>query len=127
MKVIAGLPNGAVILDGLDTHLDAASWEVLPPSHPQFALKELLIHLGLDRMAVGPWRGSAEDAGARHRFLTEAMRPPDTADLWPRRKSAAASALKAGVAGLELIEAATSSMRGKGETVYIRHQGGKAA
>ena len=106
MKVIAGLPNGAVILDGLDTHLDAASWEVLPPSHPQFALKELLIHLGLDRMAVGPWRGSAGDAGARHRFLTEAMRPPDTADLWPRRKSAAASALKAGVAGLALIEAA---------------------
>lgn len=106
MKVIAGLPNGAVILDGLDTHLDAASWEVLPPSHPQFALKELLVRLGLDRMAVGPWRGSAENAGARHRFLTEAMRPPDTADLWPRRKSTAASALKPGVEGLALVEAA---------------------
>ncbi|MFO1152696.1 MAG: Gfo/Idh/MocA family oxidoreductase [Rhodospirillales bacterium] len=32
-----------------------------------------------------------------------------------------------GVRVVELIEAATSSMRGKGETVYIRHQGGKAA
>jgi ATP-dependent helicase/nuclease subunit B len=106
MKVIAGLPNGAVVLDGLDTHLDPASWDALPPSHPQFALKELLIALGIDRGAVGPWWGSREEPSARHRFLTEAMRPPETADNWPRRDSNAAKALKAGVDGLTLIAAA---------------------
>ncbi|MFT3810015.1 MAG: double-strand break repair protein AddB [Micropepsaceae bacterium] len=106
MKVIAGLPNGAVVLDGLDTVLDALSWSSLPPSHPQFALKELLDRLGIDRMAVGPWPGSADAPTARQAFLTEAMRPPDTADLWASAARDNAKILSAGVSGVSLIEAA---------------------
>ena len=106
MKVVAGLPNGAVILDGLDDALDDDSWEALPASHPQFALKELLVRLGVDRRAVTPWHGAAAAPSARQRFLSEAMRPPGTAHLWPRRASAAAEALKDGLNGLALIEAA---------------------
>ncbi len=120
MKVIAGLPNGAVVLDGLDTHLDPASWEVLPASHPQFALKELLIALGLDRNAVGPWWGSKEEASDRHRFLTEAMRPPETADRWPRRDSDAATALRSGVEGLSLIAAANEREEALAVALAIR-------
>ncbi|MBA1914476.1 hypothetical protein HLX87_25325, partial [Escherichia coli] len=51
LHVVAKLPNGAVVLPGLDTDLDEASWDTiggehgddgrftLPPSsnHPQFA------------------------------------------------------------------------------------------
>lgn len=106
MKAIAGLPNGAVILDGLDGALDDESWEALPPSHPQFALKELLARLGVARGAVKPWRGATQPPAPRQLFLSEAMRPPGTAHLWPRRDSAAAAKLAAGVDGLALIEAA---------------------
>lgn len=120
MKTIAGLPNGAVVLDGLDTHLDPASWETLPASHPQFALKELLIALGLDRHAVGPWWGGKEAPSARHRFLTEAMRSPETADRWPRRDSAAAKALGEGVKGLSLIAAANEREEALAVALAIR-------
>jgi len=120
MKVIAALPAGAVVLDGLDTHLDPASWEALPASHPQFALKELLIALGIDRDAVGPWWGSKEMPSARQRFLTEAMRPPETADRWPRRESDAAKALQAGVEGLSLIAAANEREEALAVALAIR-------
>ena len=105
MRVVAHLPNGAVVLNGLDGHMEAASWEALPPSHPQFALKELLIHLGVDRMAVGGWEGEAP-LSPRAIFLSEAMRPPATADGWADARRAGAEAVGEGAAGLDLIEAA---------------------
>lgn len=120
MKTIAALPNGAVVLDGLDTHLDAMSWSALPPSHPQFALKELLDHLGLDRMAVGSWDGVADALTPRRRFLTEAMRPPETADLWSLSVREDGATLKAGVAGLTLAEAANEREEALAVALAIR-------
>jgi len=104
LKVIAGLPNGAVVLDGLDTDLDPDAWDAVAtaPSHPQFALRELLAGLGVDRMAGGRWIGSADSAVARRRFLSEAMRPPEAAPAAaPGRDD-----VKAGLDGIALIEAA---------------------
>ncbi len=108
LKVIASLPNGAVVLDGLDTGMEDASWEVLPPSHPQFALKELMIHLGVDRQAVGGWTldGTLPGFSPRARLLSEAMRPPATADAWAGKARAETETLKAGVTGLSVVEAA---------------------
>ncbi|BCW91075.1 hypothetical protein sos41_42530 [Alphaproteobacteria bacterium SO-S41] len=108
LKVIAGLPNGAVVLNGLDTHLDQASWDVLPPSHPQFALKELLDHLGVTRSAAGGWIAGAEATAFSPRavFLSEAMRPPETADAWADPARPGAALLSGGVEGLTLLEAA---------------------
>ena len=117
MRVIAGLPAGAVVLDGLDTRLDAASWEALPASHPQFALKQLLIRLGADRSQAGPWTGS-ETPAPRAAFLSEAMRPPETADRWSERTSIAA--LAAGVDGLTLIEAANEREEALAVALAIR-------
>ena len=42
LAVIAGLPQGAVVLPGLDRDMDEASWSKLDPAHPQFGLRELL-------------------------------------------------------------------------------------
>ncbi|MCC6920285.1 MAG: double-strand break repair protein AddB [Alphaproteobacteria bacterium] len=104
LKVIAGLPNGAVVLDGLDTGLDHDTWEAVAtaPSHPQFALRELLIHLAADRLAVGRWIGSPDTAAARRRFLSEAMRPPEA----PPAASLGRAEIQAGLDGVALIEAA---------------------
>ena len=68
IATIARLPHGAVVLPGLDTDLDAESWdliagrrdaagrELIPPAvgHPQFALHALLDRIGITRDAVLP-------------------------------------------------------------------------
>jgi ATP-dependent helicase/nuclease subunit B len=80
MAAIAGLPNGAVILPGLDRGLDAESWERLDPGHPQFGLKQLLTRLGAGREMVRDWDGAAE--APRQSLLREALRPAPTTDAW---------------------------------------------
>jgi ATP-dependent helicase/nuclease subunit B len=85
LKAIAHLPNGAVVLPGLDTDLDAASWDALEPAHAQFGLRQLLNHIGIAREDVAPWPHLPQSyAGrvARVRFLAEALRPPPTTDAW---------------------------------------------
>lgn len=121
MKVIAGLPNGAVVLHGLDTTLDGATWDRLIPSHPQFALKELLIYLGIDRRAVGPWtRGDASPTAARRRMLSEAMRPPNTADSWSGEGAMDKESIQRAIQGLSVIEAANEGEEALAIALAIR-------
>ncbi|HEY4265603.1 MAG TPA: double-strand break repair protein AddB [Micropepsaceae bacterium] len=85
LKTIALLPAGAVVLPGLDTALDAPSWDELDAAHAQYGLKQLLKHIGVDRADVAEWSPLPENhAGrvARVRFLSEALRPPPTTDAW---------------------------------------------
>lgn len=42
LNVISNLPNGQIILPGLDQHMNDEAWEDLEPSHPQYGLKTLL-------------------------------------------------------------------------------------
>ena len=99
IATIAKLPHGAVVLPGLDTDLDAESWDLIagrrdadgtrdrsrpPIGHPQFAMQALLRRIGIARDEVG---GSARRprtargcrlggaaAGRRHRPLARAAR-----------------------------------------------------
>ena len=84
LKVIAGLPKGAVVLPGLDREMDEASWQKLDSTHPQFALRELLAALECPRQEVSEWPGGGAHAGdpARRLLLTELMRPAETSEDW---------------------------------------------
>lgn len=88
LKTIASLPNGAVVLPGLDVFLDEESWASLPkhPEHPQAAMAELLRKLGIERSDVSTLAGSAPDDAARARLhlISEALRPAETTDRWQR-------------------------------------------
>ena len=88
MKVIAGLPKGAVVLPGLDRDMDEDSWQKLDPTHPQFGLHELLQHFEIARIDVAEWPGTSGDA-ARRLLIGELMRPAETSDDW--KKPGAAS------------------------------------
>jgi ATP-dependent helicase/nuclease subunit B len=88
LGVIAGLPNGAVVLPGLDRDMDDESWRQLDPSHPQFGLRELLAALGCERREVAEWPGARGD-GARLELISELMRPAATSDAWKRPHAAA--------------------------------------
>lgn len=88
LKVIASLPNGAVVLPGLDRFLDAESWSSLAdhPEHPQAGMAALLRELGATRDDVADVPGSVPDPGARARlnFVSEALRPAETTEQWER-------------------------------------------
>jgi ATP-dependent helicase/nuclease subunit B len=89
LKVIAGLPHGAVILPGLDMALDEAAWRAIDaettpaPSHPQFALKHLLGIMAAQRREVCELGSTSHNAGvARAALAQEALRPSATSEAW---------------------------------------------
>ena len=88
LKTIAGLPNGVVVLPGLDRDMDDASWQCLEPSHPQFGLHELLAALGCARGDVTDWPAGPGDL-ARRQLIAELMRPAETSEGWSRPSPAA--------------------------------------
>lgn len=88
LTLVAKLPQGAVILPGLDQHLDEDTWQVVSeePSHPQYGLARLLGKMGIDRAQVKTLsdencRSAPEE---RFRFLSHAMRPASTTEYWQR-------------------------------------------
>ncbi len=103
IATIARLPHGAVVLPGLDTDLDEASWQLIAgdkpppipppqvregrvgaaPAHPQFAMQALLTRIGIARDAV---KKLAPSSG-RERLVSEALRPAAATDMW-RQQSA---------------------------------------
>ena len=102
LKVIAELPNGAVILPDLDLSMDAAAWDELGRAgaaaepggdvfssrdaltHPQYHLKLLLARMGAARGEVRPWhrRGMAAAEPARARAISALFLPPQASRSW---------------------------------------------
>ncbi|MFQ5971479.1 MAG: double-strand break repair protein AddB, partial [Alphaproteobacteria bacterium] len=92
LATIADLPEGSVVLPGLDRELDDESWRQLAPSHPQYGLAQLLERLGVARADVADWRfprgrsdAAWRDQGAppaRLRLIAETMRPAETTNAW---------------------------------------------
>jgi ATP-dependent helicase/nuclease subunit B len=103
LRIIAGLPRGAVILPGLDRGLDEKSWHDLDPGHPQFGLKQLLDGIGAARADVADWHEAPRDP-ARALLLRETLRPAPTTDAW-RALAHDPAPLGAGLDGIGLAEA----------------------
>ena len=114
LSVVAGLPNGAVVLPGLDQALDEESWNAIVPAHPehpQFGLKKLLDALGVRREDVQLLPGPAPDAPRRARaaLVSEAMRPARTTERWHRFLTVGAGAgskeMGEALAGVAVLDA----------------------
>lgn len=108
LKTIAGLPQGAVVLPGLDTALDEAGWQALDQTHPQFGLRELLAEIGIARDAVAAWEvpGLPAPPPARLHLLSEAMRPAASTDSWQGLPAIDPAALD----GVARLDAATPQL-----------------
>ena len=85
LAVIANLPAGEVVLPGLERDADEASWDAIDESHPQYGLKRLLGHIGIDRDRVADWP-LCDDIAASHparaALIAAALRPAETTDAW---------------------------------------------
>ena len=104
LKLISRLPQGRIVLPGLDRGLDESAWTAAhdEPPHPQHALARLLDTLGVLRSEVTDWPDEAKVHPGRAYLLTAALLPPAESHRWrDLRGGLAADAL----AGLQRIEA----------------------
>ena len=91
IAVVAHLPNGAVILPGLDLHSDDETWMEIDHSHSQFGLSELLRQIGVNRWQVSSWHGPTNET-PRQALIREAMRPTESTEQWRELQSLSAEA-----------------------------------
>jgi len=83
LRVVAQLPHGQVVLPGLDTDLDEASWDALTDTHPQASLRALLASLGARRGDVAVWQDFPPAAPpARVSALRVALLPAASLHRW---------------------------------------------
>jgi len=129
--VIAALPQGRVVLPGLDCEADDESWHAIlqDQTHPQHGMARLLERLEIDRADVRVWPsdGFRHDAApARTALLAEALRPAATTDRWQaldRFGDAARAALGDGAAASRLSRVVCPGDREEGEVIalILRH------
>ncbi|MDP6832919.1 MAG: double-strand break repair protein AddB, partial [Alphaproteobacteria bacterium] len=81
INVVAHMPQGAVVLPGLDAYADDTAWTAVDQSHAQFGLRHLLKKIGVAREQVAPWLETGAES-PRHRLLREALRPTETTEHW---------------------------------------------
>ncbi len=113
LAVIAALPNGAVVLPGLDQGLDEESWRAVGPSteepagagHPQYGLKLLLERIGVRREDVRALVEASPPARLRERFISESMRPAATTERWTSAPALVEEEKAEALASLALVEA----------------------
>lgn len=102
LRVIAELPQSAVVLPDLDLQLANEAWEELGGAgasehpgetrfgsnealtHPQYHLKLLLERMGIARAEVRPWhrRGEGASEPARSRAISSLFLPPKASRSW---------------------------------------------
>jgi ATP-dependent helicase/nuclease subunit B len=82
LRAVAQLPNGCVVLPGLDATISDAHWDALDTPHPQAALRALVQSLGAARADVQEWRAESPVPAGRVATLATALLPADCLDAW---------------------------------------------
>jgi ATP-dependent helicase/nuclease subunit B len=135
LRAIAMLPQGAVVLPGLDTILDDAAWNSIgdvendvdpsapPPTwtHPQFALHHLLSRVfKIERRDVTALTEPATHG--REVLASEAMRPANVSADWHTRLEVPdiAAKIAGGMTNLSVVEAANPEMEALAIAVSMR-------
>ena len=129
LETIAKLPNGAVVLPGLDTDLDDDAWQMIAsegkdgdpsPGHPQFAMHALLHRIGIGRDMVSVLAPAAKHG--RELLVSEALRPAGATERWQERlaESNFAKHADAAIASLTMIEAGNAEEEALAIAVALR-------
>jgi ATP-dependent helicase/nuclease subunit B len=119
IAAIARLPQGTVVLPGLDTTMPDEQWAMVSDdafdgriepanrSHPQFGLARLLKKIGVERAEVETLGTVSADLSFRAEALSQAMVPAKATDSWNRwRNDADPNRLAEAFADVSLLEAA---------------------
>ncbi len=135
LRVVADLPQGAVVLPDLDLNLDRDVWDALgvagapdepdgpvfgrgdAATHPQYPLKLLLNRMGIARDEVRAWHRSGEGAAspARSRAISSLFLPPGASARWVDL-----SADQRRLAGVRLMESAHPGDEAQAIAILLR-------
>ena len=138
MEAVARLPQGAVILPGIDRDMPPAIWARLlegrrdgldGEDHPQFRLAKFAERLGLDPAAIPDWPGAARPEGTRGPILSLALRPAPVTDQWLAEGPQLQGVTQA-LAGVTLLEAPGPQVEATAIALRLReavHEGRRAA
>ena len=128
LRAIAQLPDGAVVLPGLDIDLDDEAWAMIggdgetpaASNHPQYAMHGLLSRFGIARKDVVQLGDAANHA--RGLLTSEAMRPSNASAQWHRRlaEPAVAAGIAAGMTDLAVIAADNQEIEALAIAVAMR-------
>ena len=111
MTAVAGLPQGALVLPGLDPLLPRAVWDRLgsddagASDHPQHGFRRLADAIGFDPAGVPAWHAGAPPAPERNALVSLALRPAPVTDQWRAEGARLAGTLGAACGRLDWIEA----------------------
>ncbi len=123
MRAVAGLPQGAVVLPGVDVHMPADIWDGLGDAmsaedHPQYRYADLCRRLGVHPAAIGRW-SDADPVPARNALLSMALRPAPVTDRW-MRDGPGLGDLEAATRDIDLIEAADPAEEAAAIAIRLR-------
>ena len=126
LEAVAQLPNGALVLPGLDHALDEESWNAIVPAHPehpQFGLKKLLDALGVRREDVVALPGPMVEPNLQIRgaLLSESMRPARTTQNWYRFMAGVRSKdMARALSGVSILEAPSAEDEAEAIALILR-------
>ncbi len=83
LSVVARMPQGQVVLPGLDLAMEATAWDAIEPGHPQASLQQLLSRMGATRDDVVAWETpDLVSPASRTHALNLALRPAACLPDW---------------------------------------------
>lgn len=89
MRCVSHMPNGMIVLPGLDKVLPEKAWTSISTEHPQNSLKQLISTIGVSREEVPVWPWGATSAvdplTPRRLIISESLVPVDSTADWPER------------------------------------------
>ncbi len=130
LAAIAQKPRCAVILPGLDQDLDEDGWRHIGDAigergepaftHPQSMLKRLLRQLRVDRTEVKALGETCAPLAARRRFVSQALRPADTTQMWRGFRESFRADSAAALEGVSLVEAPDENLEALALALFMR-------
>ena len=130
IAAIARAPQGAVVLPDLDLNLDDRTWAMIGASedaslglagHPQALLHRLIRAIGVKREDVAPLGSPTPQLAARSAFLSEALRPAESTDLWRERGwTLSPLALATALQGVTIVVADNENEEGLALAIAMR-------
>lgn len=127
IRAVLAHKEAAVVLPGLDTAMDQASWSRLAtdnPEHPQCSLAKLLSALDVERRDVHALPGTAAPPARvqRAHLINEAMRPASTTHHWHRlNETVTADDAQTAFAGVHRLTAPSAQDEAEAIALIMRH------
>ncbi|MCW8915118.1 MAG: double-strand break repair protein AddB [Magnetovibrio sp.] len=81
LQTVAHLPQGQLVLPGLDTQSGDEIWNCLDVTHPQFGMAQLLNKMNITRKDVQLWSPS-KPTTPRTDLMVRALAPAEATHLW---------------------------------------------